>query len=260
MIVGSPGWQGKSIRDRFERSADLNRHVHVVSGLSTPALHRLLSGARGLLMPSLSEGFGLPVLEAGTLGVPVAASDIPAHREIAPPGTIFVDPIDGPAGREPSVRCWNRHDRLVLRMIMAPSPGTTTFWNCGASSARACRHVDGAHSRPRLGTCHACSVMAVRPSAMKFPNVCLQCLTTADCKKALTGSKSMQNGFRKEIISCINASFGMRLSSWAFKMPLPVAWSMCLASTHPVPARRTPVFGLRLLPQGRCDSRPPGQR
>ncbi len=103
VIVGSPGWQGKAIRDRFERSADVSNRVHVVSGLSTPALHRLLSGARGLLMPSLSEGFGLPVLEAGRLGIPVVASDIPAHREIGPPDAVFVDPIDGP-GWEAAIR------------------------------------------------------------------------------------------------------------------------------------------------------------
>jgi glycosyltransferase involved in cell wall biosynthesis len=95
VIAGSPGWQGATIKDRLQRSTDVNQHIHVVSGLSTPALHRLISGARGLLMPSLIEGFGLPVVEAGALGTPVIASDIPAHREIAHPATIFVDPIDG---------------------------------------------------------------------------------------------------------------------------------------------------------------------
>jgi len=96
VVAGSPGWQGNAIKDRLQRSTDVNQHVHVVSGLSTPALHRLISGARGLLMPSLIEGFGLPVVEAGALGTPVVASDIPAHREVAHPATIFVDPIDGP--------------------------------------------------------------------------------------------------------------------------------------------------------------------
>lgn len=36
-----------------------------------------------LASPSLSEGFGIPVLDAGALGVPILASDIPSHREIA---------------------------------------------------------------------------------------------------------------------------------------------------------------------------------
>lgn len=36
-----------------------------------------------LLFPSLSEGFGLPLLEAALHGLPVYCSDIPAHREVA---------------------------------------------------------------------------------------------------------------------------------------------------------------------------------
>lgn len=36
-----------------------------------------------LVSPSLSEGFGIPVLDAAALGVPVLASEIPSHREIS---------------------------------------------------------------------------------------------------------------------------------------------------------------------------------
>lgn len=96
VAVGSLGWQGGAIRDKFERSTDVNRYVHLVSGLSTPALHRLIGGARALLMPSLIEGYGLPIVEAGAMGTPVIASDISAHREVASPATVFVDPLDGP--------------------------------------------------------------------------------------------------------------------------------------------------------------------
>lgn len=45
-----------------------------------------------LLMPSLEEGFGLPVIEAMACGTPVVASDIPAISEISNGSAILVEP------------------------------------------------------------------------------------------------------------------------------------------------------------------------
>lgn len=60
---------------------------------------RLLRGARALLFPSLTEGFGIPVAEALALGVPVLASDIPAFREVGGDAPEFLHPLDGPGWR-----------------------------------------------------------------------------------------------------------------------------------------------------------------
>ena len=43
---------------------------------------KYISGIDIVVVPSRSEGFGRVVLEASMLGCKVAASDIPAHREI----------------------------------------------------------------------------------------------------------------------------------------------------------------------------------
>ncbi|WPB85471.1 glycosyltransferase [Sediminicoccus rosea] len=50
-------------------------------GLSDHAMARLVRAAIAVLAPSLEEGFDYPVHEALASGVPVIASDIPAHRE-----------------------------------------------------------------------------------------------------------------------------------------------------------------------------------
>ncbi len=53
-----------------------------------------MAHARALLMPSLAEGFGLPIIEALALGTPVLASDLPAHREAGGPFPTYLDPQD----------------------------------------------------------------------------------------------------------------------------------------------------------------------
>lgn len=54
----------------------------------------LYSGAEALVYPSLSEGFGLPILEAFACGCPVVTSDNSSLKEIADKATILVNPAD----------------------------------------------------------------------------------------------------------------------------------------------------------------------
>ncbi|HUR82108.1 MAG TPA: glycosyltransferase family 1 protein, partial [Thermoanaerobaculia bacterium] len=51
--------------------------------VSIEKLAALYRGAIALVMPSLEEGFGLPVAEAMACGTPVIASDIPSLREVS---------------------------------------------------------------------------------------------------------------------------------------------------------------------------------
>lgn len=95
VIVGSRNRADQTTVDMLERCEPLKPHLIEVTGLSTPSLKRLLQDARGLLMPSFTEGFGLPVVEALTCGTPVLASDIAAHREVGGDLIDLVSPIDG---------------------------------------------------------------------------------------------------------------------------------------------------------------------
>ncbi|PKP94578.1 MAG: glycosyltransferase family 1 protein [Alphaproteobacteria bacterium HGW-Alphaproteobacteria-16] len=52
----------------------------------------LLRRARALLFPTLAEGFGLPIVEAMTLGCPVLSSDRGATAEVAGGAALLVDP------------------------------------------------------------------------------------------------------------------------------------------------------------------------
>lgn len=82
LVVGPTAHGGAPIRAMLDDPA-LRLHVRVMSGLSSPALRRLLAHARAALMPSRAEGFGLPAVEALAAGTRLVHSDIPALVEAA---------------------------------------------------------------------------------------------------------------------------------------------------------------------------------
>jgi glycosyltransferase involved in cell wall biosynthesis len=94
VLIGRYGWENEAVLDHLERSPPLRGLVHQASDLPDSALAKLMAGACAVLAPSSVEGFDLPAVEACALGVPLIASDIPAHRELVPEAQL-IDPIDG---------------------------------------------------------------------------------------------------------------------------------------------------------------------
>ena len=105
VTVGGLGWQfegelEKIADDRFlryeisENAITSRRQVRRLPYVSAEHLVALMRGARALLFPSLYEGFGLPVLEAMSLGTPVMTSNTASLPEVAGDAAILVDPLD----------------------------------------------------------------------------------------------------------------------------------------------------------------------
>jgi glycosyltransferase involved in cell wall biosynthesis len=72
--------------------AGVAEEVRLLGALSTEQLDSLYAAADCLVLATLHEGFGLPVLEAMGRGVPVACADIAALREVAGDAALYFDP------------------------------------------------------------------------------------------------------------------------------------------------------------------------
>lgn len=81
-IVGGKGWRDTEILREIQ-SLEEKGIAERLGYVPREDLPRLLAGARALLMPSIYEGFGIPVAEALACGCPVICSDIAPFREIA---------------------------------------------------------------------------------------------------------------------------------------------------------------------------------
>jgi len=83
LIVGAGGWGGVDIDALIAEAGLAPGRVRALGRLADADLAVVLSRASVFVFPSLAEGFGLPVLEAFTLGTPVVHSDAPAVAEVA---------------------------------------------------------------------------------------------------------------------------------------------------------------------------------
>lgn len=70
------------------------RNVILLDYISQKDLQNLYCFAKLFVLPSIDEGFGFPVLEAQSYGIPVVISDIPVFREIALESALFFDPCN----------------------------------------------------------------------------------------------------------------------------------------------------------------------
>ena len=66
--------------------------VHFVGSLPSEAIPSFYRAARAIAYVSLSEGFGLPIIEAMACGVPIVTSNVTAMPEVAGDAAILVDP------------------------------------------------------------------------------------------------------------------------------------------------------------------------
>ena len=93
ILVGKEDFFYKRLKQKVE-SLGLSENILFKHSVSDEELASLYAHAHALVMPSLMEGFGLPVLEAMRQNCLVALSDIPVFHEIAEDAALYFNPQD----------------------------------------------------------------------------------------------------------------------------------------------------------------------
>lgn len=87
IIVGAKGWETDYYQSCLRRQAIVNnqqvKNIRFLGFIPDSELYSLYQSALFFVLPSIYEGFGLPVIEAMKLGCPVAASNTSSLKEIA---------------------------------------------------------------------------------------------------------------------------------------------------------------------------------
>ena len=93
VLAGSMGYGAGEILSDIERSPCRDR-IRILGYISDEALAGWYGRASIFAFPSLDEGFGMPVLEAMALGVPVLTSNSSALPEVSGDAALLIDPTN----------------------------------------------------------------------------------------------------------------------------------------------------------------------
>ena len=117
VVVGAAGWgdvQVESMTDnKSKTSTQKSPRVKFLGFVESGDLGVVYSNAEAFCYPSLMEGFGLPILEAMSCGVPVVTSRGSSTQEVAGNAAMLVDPLDLSSIADGVVNALSQRNTLV---------------------------------------------------------------------------------------------------------------------------------------------------
>jgi glycosyltransferase involved in cell wall biosynthesis len=93
VLAGKPGYGYEKIQASLAQSK-YREDIQEIGYVSEEEKWKWLQGAEAFVFATLYEGFGIPVLEAQSLGVAVVTSKVSSLPEVAGNGAVLVDPED----------------------------------------------------------------------------------------------------------------------------------------------------------------------
>ena len=146
-LVGDPEGDGfhsnyRELLAQVESDSQLGGRVHFTGYVSDQDLVALYSGALAATLPSFSEGFGLPAIEAMACGTPVLATTAGSVREVVGDAGLFFDPRDSMQIADAIYRIATERETLESLRSKALERSAQFTW--GNAARLALRHLERA--------------------------------------------------------------------------------------------------------------------
>ncbi len=158
VIVGPRAWKAEGELRLLDGAHGVRlrgaERIRRIDYLPSDQLMTLVRGAKAVLFPALCEGFGLPVVEAMSLGAPVLAAASGALPEITGGAALLVDPYDVEA---------------LTAAIQRLDQESALRAELGAAGARRAEHFSMAAYQARLADLHRAVLAA--PASRRKPSV-----------------------------------------------------------------------------------------
>ncbi|HET7302157.1 MAG TPA: glycosyltransferase family 1 protein [Candidatus Saccharimonadales bacterium] len=91
VLIGGRGWQDEGIREAIKQARKAGEKVVLPGYVDTEDMAAMYSGAKAFLFPSHYEGFGLPILEAMSCGVPVITANNSSLPEAGGDAALYIE-------------------------------------------------------------------------------------------------------------------------------------------------------------------------
>lgn len=92
VICGNRGWNNDAVFARLDAAKSRNPRISEFNGLGDGQIAALMRESAACLFPSFAEGYGLPPIEAASLGIPVICGDLEVYREVLGDFAVYADP------------------------------------------------------------------------------------------------------------------------------------------------------------------------